>query len=458
MPRRIECEYNLGPPYPKQQEILSYLMTPEPGRTKLVDVECGRGFGKTTLAIEFATRAMTRDKNQRILFLEPDVLRLQEAFLAEWHRIVPTELYDIEYGKRRIFWKNGAQLRYGHRDIRGNKARRARMLVGPNISGVIDDEAAEGFHREQQQNTFNCIRLNCDILFYLTITTPFVGEYSRYIKEPGHRLFRGTSYDNVYLSRSIIDGWIANMHSHDQVRREIYGEEVSLEGRIFKGAKIDAVGAEHDPENRWPRGNVHWDFSCFRPELPWWLFCDLGSATGAFVVVQKAPGSETWVAVADYCSNDDANASRAFQRLDDEFGRPSLVVGGADIHTKNSVDGTTVAYFASQTWGNVPIRAMGESFADKQQQFDILSRLIYTLDGTRRFCVAKDFASLAPETHRGVREALLEYSMRPIEERREGEFLPKGSDQPLCHVADAMLMGAPVMAPPSFLKKRERTG
>jgi hypothetical protein len=453
--------FGIGPPYPKQQEIMSYVMRPQPNHVKQVDVRCGLAFGKSTCAIDLATRVLSMDGNQVLLFLEPDKNRMENVFLAEWYNIVPQEMFDINYGKRTILWKpTGSKIIYNHRDIRGNRKRRANRFRGVNVTSVEDDEAPEDFLEEQYQNTFNRIRTPSPVRFYLTWGTPQPGQYSRTIKKPGHKVFKGTTYDNPYLPEGYIEQMIANMSSRDQVRREIYGEEVSLEGRIFREAKIDAVGAEHDPENRWPRGNVHWEFTTFRSELPWWLFCDLGSATGAYIAVQKIPamrfGGDVWVAVADYCPNDDASASRAFQKMDDAFGRPAAVVAGADVHTKNSVDGRTVAYFASQVWGNIPIRAMGESNADKMRQYDIVSRMISTLDGNRRFCVARDFVSLSTESHRGLREMLLEYSMRPIEERTEEEFLPKGNDQPLCHVADALMMGSEVMAPPEFLKKRER--
>jgi hypothetical protein len=452
----------IGPPHAKQQEITSYILAPSPGFTKQVDTMCGRGFGKSTIAIDLTTRVLSSDSRQRLLFLEPDRNRMENVFIAEWIKIVPEELYKINFGKRIIEWKpNGAKLRYGHRDIRGNNARRANMYRGYNLSGVIDDESAEGFLREQQQNTFNCIRVQCDVMFYWTITTPQVGDYGRFIHEPGHKLFTGTSFDNVYLPRSTIEGWIRNNMSRDQVRREIYGELIALEGRVFREAKLNSVGTDPDQEHRWPRGNVNWDHPKFDDGKPWWLFCDLGSSTGAFVVVQNTESrgrfsGPVWVAVADYCSDTDAYASRAFQRLKAEFGTPVGVVAGADIKTRSTVSGETVAYFASNIWGSVPIYPAGESRGEKMRQLDMFKFLICSSDDNRRFTVARDFISLEDESHRGVRECLLEYVHVPINERESGYIIPKGKDQPLCHVADALLMGAEmIMAPPQWLLRNE---
>jgi hypothetical protein len=451
----------IGPPHPKQQEIISYLLEPKPDFVKQVDVMCGRGFGKSTFSIDFATRVLSIDGRQNILFLEPDIPRMKKVFLREWKKIVPKELYDINLGDRQITWKpTGAILNYEHRDRKGNREDRADKFNGMNLTGVIDDEAALGFLLEQQQNTFNCIRVFSDVQFYLTITTPRVGEYGRFIKRDGHKVFLGTSYDNVYISKEKIDKMAANM-SRDQVRREIYGELIALEGRVFREAKLHSVGIDPDQEHRWPRGNVNWDHPKFDDGKPWWLFCDLGSSTGAFVVVQKADSrgrfnGPVWVAVADYCSNTDASASRAFQRLKAEFGTPVGVVAGADIKTRSTVSGETVAYFASNTWGSVPIYPAGESRGEKIRQLDMLNFLICSSDDNRRFTVARDFVSIEDESHRGVRECLLEYVHKPTNEQESGYIIPKGKDQPLCHVADALLMGAEmIMAPPQWLLRNE---
>jgi hypothetical protein len=326
----------------------------------------------------------------------------------------------------------------------------------------MDDESAIKFNLSQYKNTLMCLTGDSPIRFYLSLTTPKAGQFSQLLDRPGIKIFYGYTGDNLYLMKrhpNFIENTSSGM-TRLEIRRELYGEMVALQGQVFGEVKIDAPNAkEPASENRWPLGNVHWDFNTFRPELPWWLFCDLGSATGAFIAVQKIPamrfGGDVWVAVADFCTNHDASASRAFQKMNQEFGRPAAVVAGADVHTKNSVSGVTVAYFASQVWGNVPIRAMGESLGDKMRQHDIASYMINSSQDHRRFCVAKNFRSLDPDSHRGLREMLLGYTMRPIEERSDDEFLPKGSDQPLCHVADAFLMGAELMAPPSYLKKQE---
>ena len=95
---------NIGPPAEKQAEIISYILEPEPTRVKQVNVMCGLAFAKTTLGIDLACRVLSM-QGQRILFLEPDKNRMENVFLAEWIKIVPQELYTLNYGKRYIRWK-----------------------------------------------------------------------------------------------------------------------------------------------------------------------------------------------------------------------------------------------------------------------------------------------------------------------------------------------------------------
>ena len=435
-------------------------MRHDPHHVRQFDLMCGLGYGKTTLGIDITTRLASIGSNQRILFLEPDRNRMENVFLAEWIRIVPEELYDINYGKRIIGWINGARILYGHRDIRGNRATRANMYRGINVSDVLDDEAAEGFLLEQVQNIFNRIRIPSPVRVHGTLTTPQIGEYSRYIKSPHHMLFTGKTADNPYLPPNYVEEMARNM-SRDQVRRELFGELVALEGRVFREARIDYTGADPDPENRWPNGNVDHHHTGFIEGQPWWLFCDLGSATGAYVVVQKsnirpAFKGPIWVVVADFCPQADASASRAFQRLNTEFGRPAGVVAGADIGTRSTTDGLTVAAMAKQIWGNVRLYPFNEAIYTKQIMLNSLSYLIRSSSGHRRLTIARNFTALDPDSHRGVREMLVEYTYRPQEERRLNEYWPKGSDQPLSHVADALMFGAAeIMAPPTFTKRKE---
>ena len=110
----------IGPPDPKMQELLEYLFKPDRENIKLVDLCCGRGRGKSVIAIDIACRALSRGPGEVGLFLEPDWKRVNRVFLKKWRKHVPPELYTINKGEQCITWFNGALLFYGPRNITGS--------------------------------------------------------------------------------------------------------------------------------------------------------------------------------------------------------------------------------------------------------------------------------------------------------------------------------------------------
>jgi hypothetical protein len=429
----------MGPPHRKQRDIVNYIFKPDTDTVKQVDVSCGRGFGKSMVAIDIAVRALNIDGNQVGLFLEPDVPRMNKVFLKKWRAHVPPECYKINKSERRIEWWNGSMLFYGSRNVSGSMQQMEDSQLGADLTFVIDDEAALKCSYNFYVNTLATIREPSTVRFYLTISTPRVGAFKRLVTSPGHKLFMGQSSDNVYLPKGYVENLRMNM-SKQQARRELDGEFVSLEGKIWP---------DFDSEKPWPEGNIHYQHTGFDPGRPWWLFCDLGSANGAFAVVQQTDatlagqevfGGSVWVVVADLCPYKNANAARAFQILKANFGTPAMVVAGADVNTRASTDGKTIAYFARQTWSNVNVHPVSERTYDRQLQYDRMLYLVCSARNERRLCVAKDFVSLDVDSKRGVREMFEEDSFgeKPMP---EGQLLPKGPDHPVNHIRDAMLMG-----------------
>jgi hypothetical protein len=434
---------------------MSYIFEPDPNRIKKVNVSCGRAFGKSTVAIDIATRALNIDGNQVGLFLEPDWKRVNRVFIRKWKTHVPPELYTINKGECRIDWFNGSMLYYGPRNITGSVAQMEDGQSGADYSFVIDDEAAMKCSLRFYANVLGTIRHPSPVRFYLTITTPRVGPYKRLVTSKGHKLFMGTSYDNPYLPENFVDELIASM-SRQQAEREVYGKFVSLEGKIWPEADLD---------NAWPKGNIDNEWPSFKQGEPWWLFCDLGSANGAFSVVQRRPATRhgrkmfdgfVWVAVADLCPHKNANAARAFQILDSNFGSPCCVVGGADINTRASTDGKTISYFAKQVWSNIPVIPVSEKVFDRQIQYDRMSYLVCSALGQRRFTVAKNFVSLDHDSKRGIKEMFEEDAWPENREMGKNEILPKDSSNMVQHIRDSLLLGAVAkMAPPEWLYTNE---
>jgi hypothetical protein len=443
-----KLKLDIYPPYLKQQAILDALLEPSIAK-KQIDLCCGRGFGKTYLAIIAAIMTLSIDGKQVGLFLEPTWKLTNSVFLASWRKLVPKELYKINKGEEMITWINGSVLYYGPRNVSGSTEAMRDKYRGYNLTFVIDDEAAIGCDEQFYTNVLAAIRVPSTVRYYFTISTPKVGPYRDLVTSENHTLYRGSSRDNPYLPAGEIDALAANM-SRDQVRREIDGEFISLEGRIWKTA---------DMSQAWSAGNRDDEHPAFKPGHPYWLLCDLGSSTGAYVVIQQRkaalsgqqlfPGP-VWVAVADLCPQNDASAARAFAMIKEHFGTPVGVTAGADINTRATTDGTTVSYFAQQCFGNVPIYPCNESLYSKQVQYDRLSYLMCAAGGERRFTVARDYVELDPDSKRGVRQ-MLEVDEWPEEmKRRASDFLPKNRECRVQHTRDALLMGMSVLSPPTW--------
>jgi len=390
---------------------------------------------------------------------------MNENFLSEWIRIVPPELYSLNEGKRIIKWKpTGARLEYGPRVVTGSKRRAADKYRGRNLTAVIDDETAIGFNMELYQNVLACLRIKgVANKFFLTASTPQVGRYAELIKMPGHQLFRGRTADNPFLDPSFEPDQRAAM-SEEQARRELDAELVAHEGRIWKTFKY--TRDLDDDSCSWPDGNRDDFHTGFDPSKPWWLFCDLGSSFGAYLVVQKRMadmfGTEVfpgvvWTAIADLCPLEDASAMRAFNRLDAEFGRPAGVVAGKDIDTRSDGDGTTVSYFVQNVWGNVPVYPAPEDMASKQFQYDCAQFMVCDSMQRRRLTIARDFVSLDLDSRRGLREMVDEDAHPPLDKRSPNEFLPKGRENTVQHIRDALLMGTEmIMRPPEWRPSNTR--
>lgn len=440
-------------PYPKQMAIMDVLFHPSPHEVKQVDVAAGRGFGKTMFAIAVAIRALTRKDRQCGLFLEPDIFRMNNVFLKLWRDIVPSQLYVENKTERTVTMVDtGSVLYYGPRAITGSTTSVQDKYKGLNLHFVIDDEAAMGADRKQYNNTLAAIRLPSDVRFYFTISTPKVGIYKEIVTSPRHRLFHGKSSDNPYLPAGFVENLLENM-GPEEAQRELNGEFVSLEGAIWKNV---------DLEKNWPDGNIDTIWPAFKPGEPWILACDIGSATGAYVVLQRRDSrnlftGSVWVAVADLCPKIDASAARAFQILKDHFGSPAAISAGADINTSNSADGRTVAYFANQVFGYSPrIYPCSEDIFNKQLQYDKLSYLVCSSTRQRRFTVAKNFVALDPYSRRGVIEMFKEDEWPDERKRRATDFLPKNKEIKVQHVRDALMMcAASILSPPDWAPKKE---
>lgn len=412
----------LGPPFPKQREIIDYLMQPT-GLTKRVNLMCGLGFSKTTLGIIVAIKVLCLPGDQTILFLEPDKQRAERIFLKLWQKIVPKELYTLNKGEKSITWINGNILYYDWRNISGNQSDVADKFRGIELTAVIDDEAAIKFNRKQYQATFDRLRASSKVRFYLTVSTPQVGAYTQFIAEPGQKLFRGYSWDNPYVmvaNPNYIEDMRA-MKSPAEFRREVLGEPVALEDRIWPDAVLDEY---------WPNGNLSgYEYD---PTKPYILSVDIG-VQSAWLLTQNFPvyGDDGWpsglsvdVAVAQVTPNH-SDTQKTCIKINEFYGEPSKINIGHDANTRGVNINTSAVQtiYRSVGWQRCAIAPVVGIYKDKDIQKTALERAILRADGHRQLCVSDNIRIIGEDNHRGIKE-VLEQDIWP-DVSRPGELMPK---------------------------------
>jgi len=455
--RRLDLDGKpiIGPPYPKQLEVLRELFRePYNGELRKLHLSCGWGFGKTYLGIDIAQALLDLGPNSNGWFIEPTAQMMYGHFLGTWQRTVPPELYTHNKERRTITWlRTGSTLRYEHRNTTGSLQHTLDKFQGHNIAWYIDDEAATGCHPEVHRCLRGRVRQpQAPLYAIVTLSTPRMGPYADLINESGSVVIRGRTEDNPFLSPQIVADMRASM-SRAQAARDMDGELIALEDQIW-----DMVDLEHP----WPVGNVDYNHPRFNSNLPWYLGIDIGSSTGAYVVVQPVPdgirrGEPRWVIVADYCPQANADVRRAFRRLREEFGVPAGVVAGADINTRASTDGATVSYFVRKIFGNVRIMIADEHVTPRHTAYDLTNYLFRSADGTRRLTVASSLVDgdrpgvLDKDSKRGIVEMVQQDIWPPIEEVRQGQYLPKGQKIRVSHIRDALLnVASEAIRPPTW--------
>lgn len=441
------------PPFPKGIEVIHEIIKPPytKGEVRKINLCCGWGFGKTTLGIDIAQVLLQLGMSG--YFLEPNVNLMEGLFLQRWTEMIPPEMYSIQRGNvKKITWlPTGAVLYYDHRAVTGRQEHVTWKMQGKTIGFYIDDEASTGCSKIVHDQLSGRLRdPDAPFMVRVTLSTPRMGPYANLITEPGSITIRGKSEDNPYIPPEI---WAAKRAglTRAQARRDMDGELMALEDQLWYMA---------DLENPWPVGSIDNMHPRFDPAHPWYLFSDLGSATGADLVVQRIDRGFTydeprWVAVADLCPQYDASVRNRYKKLRSMFPTPpSGIVAGRDANTRNPVDGATPAYFARKVWGNVRIVPADEHSMSKQVQLDLAQWMMLDGQERRRITIARDLyerkphAALDQDSRRGFLEMLQQDIWLPEEDRRGADYLPKGKNVRVQHIRDAFLMGIYMVAKP----------
>lgn len=265
------------------------------------------------------------------MFFEPDPGRLNTVFWAEWRNWFSPNRYRVVTvdGKKEIHWldsrgiPNGSILYPRHRWITGSPEHAADMVRGPNLHLIIDDEAAIDFSQEFYTNAMGRLRLPGEVCGYVTLSTPKVGPYGNMIAMAGHRHFQGKSSDNEANLRVGFLASIRAQMTEMQARRELDGELIALEGRVWT-CWNDAVNISTEMYNR---------------NKPYLLAGDIG-VQSSWLIIQRY--NDHYTIVGEYHA-DSGGTRDDLPFVLAKWGRPSKIIVGQDVRSNSVAGGDSAA-------------------------------------------------------------------------------------------------------------------
>ena len=355
----------------------------------------GRGTGKTLSAEALAFKMACDYPGITGKFLEPDWKRINQAFLPKWEAMVPREVYTINRAEQCIKIANGSRIFYQPRNITGNQAAAADAGRGPDVSFIVDDEAAIMASMEAYRNNLPSIReAGCPNLFYLLISTFAYGEFERIIGLPGMEVSHGKSEDNIYLPPGTVERWRAAMPP-EVAAIELDSKPGTPQGQIWK----------HFKEAPFPRGNILEGYE-FDTSKPWYLGVDMGNHSSWHILqtpraIHPETGAPLKMGGSLLCMVEEwlPNNEGGFEEILGEVIRkycngnprknpPKCVYIGHDVNTKGQIKGTS----AAQILGNLgwDYQFPAGPVAGKDLQRSHLQRMLWE----RRYVVAATKDSL----------------------------------------------------------------
>jgi hypothetical protein len=435
-------------PYPKQQQYLE-IDRGQPGVTH-IDWTGGMGSAKTHTGELEAIWAMTYwCPGGWGMFTEPTWGKFDEAFWPIWEEMVPPELYTYHGQKRLITWANGSKMLLRSRNV-DNARKTITILAGANLSWIIDDEMGDRCRYETYTQEEARLRVatpgDKDYRFHSTLSTPTLGAYQRIVETDGHIRINSTSADNPHN----VEGWAEEFASQLSPNYKALWHDglfVPLSGHVWPDWS----------DEEWPKGNIHWHEHDHNK--PYYLFFDLGGATGAYLVVQALDARDisgnllyrepVYVVTAEYMPLRTGAVEAIFPMIKEDFGRPIQIAVGHDVGSRGSMIEDTPMTFINNHFGAVPTTVVTHATASKEVQHSMLTRGIYNSNGQRRFCVSKGLRSYPGDTRRGIM-TMLKQDHFPDGENTTRVWQTAMKEGVLEHVRDAALYGGCVMFPRTF--------
>lgn len=231
------------------KEAVLETFQPHPGQkvflespAKIRALFCGNGFGKTVaMTIELirthTRKHPTRDTHSvhQSWLLIPDLAKAEDYWteIKKWcppsSLPKPNKLGSANI--RRLEWPNGTYTTiYSHEQD-------SSKLEGTNIDALFCDEPPP---RDLWVAAFRGLRNNPDYFVVLAGTPVSAAWMYEQIylpgvlkQDPNIEIFRGTTYDNPYLSKDFIEEF-AKQLTDDEKKVRLAGEFHALQGRVFK--------------------------------------------------------------------------------------------------------------------------------------------------------------------------------------------------------------------------------
>ena len=425
---------------PSHQEIIDCVRHTPRGQMRCVDLACGRGYGKSTIAVYIAGLALFHWMPALPgLVTEPTGNHLHKVWIREFRKVWPGDLWELKSQPLQIVSKVGpGVLDLASRNVDNpNK----EISKGPNYAWAIEDEAAYKFRRTDWVDVHAAIRHPyAPFRFHMTTTTPKLNEYAELVKERGHHLFQRSTYDNPFLPSGFAEELERSCDPH-YAEQEIHGKFVALRGRIWEHF-VDEVAPQG---NRWSGGH--------EDGQPWELWCDLGIRS-AWLAVQKHydSGRARYVITHEWQPNNEG-AEQTLQRINATLGCPMRVIVGSDIDTRSVANAARPITFFRRQWGDgVQVTPVRGRVAGKDLQHMVTSAAILDNGGCRRLFVASRLVSHDKRNARGILDVMTKDQWPDVP--RVGEFLPKTKNRPGMadteDTRDALMYGLVVNEPPEL--------
>jgi hypothetical protein len=313
----------------------------------------GRGSSKTTTGvIVLGEVALVHAPGFRTFWSSRTDGEIESVFLRELEKVYPTELGLWKHVRKRsaqwIEWASGHVTDLVSRNVDNPKKRPA---LGFNVMGGLHDEAATAYLKSKFDDIENAIREpDAPFLFCGSLSTPLENGYEVYVYQSNSKIVFSSSWQNPYLSKSMLDQRAAVMDKRT-MDQELGGKFQRSDGLMWPDFEFE----------QWPKGNLIPDDEFeFDADKPFYVSSDLGGNQGSYQLYQyidplhpitgeKMFDGKLAVCFAEYVPNR-IDLPAITSDIEENYGRPEEVFTGHDVSTRGNTGDSASLHFAQIGW------------------------------------------------------------------------------------------------------------